>query len=67
MDTGGIPYCNMKRKIGDGLTPYGLCIAGNRLIVNYGTTEYRMRLYDTGFDGYMQKGTLISRVIETEY
>ena len=67
LDTGGIPYCNMKRKIGEGLTPYWLCIAGNWLIVNYDTTEYCMRLYDTGFDGYMQKGTLISRVIETEY
>lgn len=57
----------MKRKKEDRWHPVWVAICKNFLYVSDLNGIYKVRLYDTGTDGYQSKGILISRELEWDY
>lgn len=66
-----MPVANLRWKFNDeddDKTPKGLAVAKDFIFASYDDGEYCARIYDTANPAwYAEQGTLISRVIETEY
>lgn len=70
-DAKKMPVANLRWKFNDeddDKTPKGLAVAKDFIFASYDDGEYCARIYDTANPAwYAEQGTLISRVIETEY